>query len=516
MRTGSANCSSSTSIRDRLAATSRPLAGLENSDLGDIIFPEARFANRHPGSCGWSICDTKRSFDVFTSSSVGDVSKMSTNSKAKKPAEAGSKLKVAFKGTWSFCVRNWLIFGFGLGCLLGYLVPHVAARGGVIRSEYSVLYAGVGLIFFINGMQLSPDKLKEHVTNWRLHGLVQGINLLLIPLIQLAIIHIIISSGAVKSGTIDASIIVGMVVAGCIPTTIASNVVMTRNAGGDEAAAIIEVVIGNVLGSIISPWLIYGFIPRTPEFVSFQPAPPNNLGPMYRTVMMQLGLAVLLPLVAGQLLRWVWPRRVTWALRTFYLAQFCSVLLIMVAWTTFSGAFQTGSLYALPTSSVVFNIFVNIAEYLFFTALCFYIANPPQWTIRHVNAHVVDSKLGLKLPEIARRLITVKRMPRDQIIAVCFCGAAKTTSLGIPLIAAMWSQMDDFTISAIQVPVLLYTVEQVFIAQFFTIVFKSWLDKGKTAASDAETADEVEASVAEADVLPGNGRDASRRKSEIA
>lgn len=152
----------------------------------------------------------------------------------------------------------------------------------------------------------------------------------------LAIIHIIISSGAVASGTIDASIIVGMVVAGCIPTTIASNVVMTRNAGGDEAAAIIEVVIGNVLGSIISPWLIYGFIPRTPEFVSFQPAPPNNLGPMYRNVMMQLGLAVLSPLVVGQLLRWIWPRRVTWALGTFYLAQFCSVLLIMVAWYVLS------------------------------------------------------------------------------------------------------------------------------------------------------------------------------------
>lgn len=61
----------------------------------------------------------------------------------------------------------------------------VAARGGIIRSEYSVLYAGIGLIFFINGMQLSPEKLKEHVTNWRLHGLVQGINLVLIPLTQL-------------------------------------------------------------------------------------------------------------------------------------------------------------------------------------------------------------------------------------------------------------------------------------------------------------------------------------------
>lgn len=62
----------------------------------------------------------------------------------------------------------------------------VAARGGVIRSEYSILYGGIGLIFFINGMQLSPAKLKEHSTNWRLHIVVQGINLVLIPVIQLS------------------------------------------------------------------------------------------------------------------------------------------------------------------------------------------------------------------------------------------------------------------------------------------------------------------------------------------
>ncbi|KAJ1335448.1 solute carrier family 10 (sodium/bile acid cotransporter) member 7 [Microdochium nivale] len=385
------------------------------------------------------------------------------------------------KATWSFCVRNWLIFGFGLGCLLGYLFPHVAARGGVIRSEYSVLYAGVGLIFFINGMQLSPEKLRQHVFNWRLHLVVQGINLVLIPLIQLALVHIIIAAGGVSSGTIDPSIIVGMVVAGCIPTTIASNVVMTRNSGGDEAAAIIEVVIGNVLGSVLSPWLIYGFIPQGPEFAAFQPAPPDNLGPMYRSVMMQLGLAVLLPLALGQALRWIWSEPVLWALRTFCLAQFCSVLLIMVAWTTFSGAFQTGSLYALPKSSVIFNIFVNIAEYLFFTALCFYIANPPRRLVTLTNAHVADSRLAarLRLPSPVRRALTVKRMAPDQTVAVCFCGAAKTTSLGIPLIAAMWSQLDDFTISAIQIPVLLYTVEQVFVAQFFTIFFRSWLDKKK-------------------------------------
>jgi solute carrier family 10 (sodium/bile acid cotransporter), member 7 len=64
------------------------------------------------------------------------------------------------------------------------------------------------------------------------------------------------------------------------------------------------------------------------------------------------------------------------------------------------------------------------------------------------------------------------------VVAVCFCGAAKTTSLGIPLITAMWSQLDNRTISSIQVPVLLYTMEQVFVAQFFTIFMKHWLQKG--------------------------------------
>lgn len=49
----------------------------------------------------------------------------------------------------------------------------------------------------------------------------------------------------------------------------------------------------------------------------------------------------------------------------------------------------------------------------------------------------------------------------EETIAVCFCGAAKTTSLGIPLVAAMWAAADDLTRALIQIPVLLYTIEQV-------------------------------------------------------
>lgn len=141
-----------------------------------------------------------------------------------------------------------------------------------------------------------------------------------------------IAAGGVSSGAIEPSVLVGMVVASCIPTTIASNVVMTRNSGGDEAAAIIEVVIGNVLGSVLAPWLIYAFLPSGPEFDALKPAPPTNLGPMYASVMQQLGLSVLVPLAIGQGLRWTWPRQITWALRTFYLPRLCSALLATLVW----------------------------------------------------------------------------------------------------------------------------------------------------------------------------------------
>ena len=144
--------------------------------------------------------------------------------------------------------------------------------------------------------------------------------------------QIVIAAGGVRSGAIEPSVLAGMIVASCIPTTIASNVVMTRNAGGDEAAAIIEVVIGNVLGSFLTPWLIYAFLPTGTAFDHLRPAPPTALGPMYAAVMKQLGLSVLLPLVVGQILRWNWPAKVLWLLRTFYLPKLCSALLATLVW----------------------------------------------------------------------------------------------------------------------------------------------------------------------------------------
>jgi sodium/bile acid cotransporter 7 len=65
--------------------------------------------------------------------------------------------------------------------LMRVLLTAVAQHGGVIRSEYSILYGAVAFIFVVSGLQLSPEKLRKNVTNWRLHILVHGISFAVIP-----------------------------------------------------------------------------------------------------------------------------------------------------------------------------------------------------------------------------------------------------------------------------------------------------------------------------------------------
>jgi sodium/bile acid cotransporter 7 len=111
-----------------------------------------------------------------------------------------------FKGTLlrigRFLWAQHIVIGFGLACLFGYLfprtsssisllqnthtLPDVAARGGIIKSEYSIIYGAIAFIFLVSGLQLSPAKLREHTMNVRLHILVQSISFILFPVVLLS------------------------------------------------------------------------------------------------------------------------------------------------------------------------------------------------------------------------------------------------------------------------------------------------------------------------------------------
>ncbi|EAW14549.1 uncharacterized protein ACLA_075890 [Aspergillus clavatus NRRL 1] len=316
----------------------------------------------------------------------------------------------------------------------------------------------MAIIFLTSGLSIPRQKLFMHLLNWRLHCLVQVFSFIFVPALVLAVVHIILVGD--PQGHIDRALLAGYIFTACIPTTIASNVVMTRSAGGDDAAALVEVVIANFLGPFITAAWTVTLLPGTAEFDPWRQA-SGDLSEMYKGVFKQLGLSALLPLVLGQLVRWAWPERTEHLMQKYRISKLGSACLLLMVWMTFSSCFATGALQALSVQSILFVVFFNIALYITLTAVCFCLSRPPK--ILSVN------RFGLQY--------VFKRISPEETIAVCFCGPAKSTALGIPLLYAMWAPVDLYTKARTSVPVLLYTTEQICIAHFFVHALRRWHKK---------------------------------------
>lgn len=226
-------------------------------------------------------------------------------------------------------LHQWLLIGMGVACVLAYFFPNVAKHGGVIKSEYSVMYGVIAIIFLVSGLSIPRQKLFMQLLNWRLHLVVQIISFLFIPALVLAVVHIILASD--PTGQIDRAVLAGYIFTACIPTTIASNVVMTRAAGGDDAAALVEVLLANILGPFVTAAWTVALIPKTAEFDAWRYG-GGSMASMYKEVFQQLGLSVLLPLFVGQLVRWTWPDRTTSFIQKTKLPKLASACMLLLIW----------------------------------------------------------------------------------------------------------------------------------------------------------------------------------------
>ncbi|KAF3314350.1 hypothetical protein TWF173_004953 [Orbilia oligospora] len=384
----------------------------------------------------------------------------------------GSQAWSLTKQIVQWILDKWLVIGIAIACIVGYFAPNVAKPHGYIHSEWSIIYGAVALIFFVSGLSIQTEKLLVHFSNWRLHFTVQGLSFLLIPTVFFCIVLIVAKFG--DKAVFDRQILTGMIVTGCIPTTLSSNIIMTRLSGGDEAAALVSVTVGNLLGPFITPILITNVFWPTMDrsFDAVRPASDlQQLRALYGDVFKQIGLTVLLPLTMGQLIQGYIGFELTskWVKKLFLnrISTFCLTLLV---WTAFSSCFATGSLQKMPKEFLVLVIFVNIGLYISFTSLC-----------------VLLSKVRIPYPSFKwqeRRL----HMSRSQIldrgvfIAICFCAPAKTTGLGLPIVTAMWTRYPEEMKAKIQIPVVLYTIEQIFIAQMLVW----WFSRLKKDQEEAE------------------------------
>ena len=97
-----------------------------------------------------------------------------------------------------------------------------------------VIYICVSVIFFITGCTLPTNVLLQTYSRWKLHLFCQSQSFVLIS----AMVFGIVSAAASNSAFMDPGLLIGLLLTGCVPTTISSNVVLTQQAGGNQALTV--------------------------------------------------------------------------------------------------------------------------------------------------------------------------------------------------------------------------------------------------------------------------------------
>ncbi|KAI7857347.1 SBF-like CPA transporter family-domain-containing protein [Circinella umbellata] len=368
------------------------------------------------------------------------------------------KLRKAKTVFFTLLKKYWFLLGLAIVIVLGYAVPDVARKGGYIRAEWSIKWGAVILIFLISGLSLRTRILTQTFMRIRLHLLVQIINLIIIPFFVFGLVILLFKMQV----PMNSLVLMGVVIAASTPTTVSSNVVMTKNAKGNEATALMNAAVGNVLGIFISPALVDTFqeplIEATPENETAQAGGHVD----FVSVLKQLGITVLIPLVVGQLIQIAFTEPVAKIKVKWRLSDVSSVALLTMVWSVFSDAFYSHSFDAVGVTDIVAVIIMNIGFYILFSLLSFFLAYLP-------------FPSSLKEPSWVKRL----RYSREDTVAIMYCGATKTVAMGVPLINVLYENGDPGTVGVLSTPLLLYHVEQLILGNFEVDILKNWVLRGK-------------------------------------
>ena len=186
-------------------------------------------------------------------------------------------------------VTAWLksnSFLVGLVAMIGaaWLVPDLGVQGGILHSEVTRRVA-VFVIFFLQGLGLPTEELKQGVAQWKVHGFTLSWNYLGFPVIVCAAFLLI-------GGAFAPEIRFGFIYLAMLPTTITSAVFFTSAARGNVATAVFSTAISNLLSVFL--------VPVGVALLLFQGGEEaTSLSVMF----LRLCQLIVLPMFLGQLLR---------------------------------------------------------------------------------------------------------------------------------------------------------------------------------------------------------------------
>jgi len=161
------------------------------------------------------------------------------------------KISEYWKGFRSLALKaglDWFILA-----IIGMIVLASIWQTPGIQKGYlslkSIAGYGVSLIFFFYGLRLSPEKLRQGLSNWRLHSVIQLSTFVLFPVLMLVLMKIFGTNG-------NELFWLGAFYVAALPSTVSSSVVMVSIAGGNIPGAIFNASISSLIGVFITPlWM---------------------------------------------------------------------------------------------------------------------------------------------------------------------------------------------------------------------------------------------------------------------
>jgi sodium/bile acid cotransporter 7 len=205
--------------------------------------------------------------------------------------------------------------------------------------------------------------------------------------------------------------------------------VLTRTSGGNEPSAVFNSAAGNLLGVVLSPLLVLGYIGLSANV---------DVGDVF----FKLAIRILLPIAFGQILRKCVP---------------CTVKF----YTNYKKAFTRAQQYALV--------------FLVYTVFCETFTNDnniPGVYIVTMIAAVFGCLVGLMIGAWVMLRLLFRDRP-DLCVMGLFGCTQKTVAMGIPMINALYA--DDPTIGLVTLPLLIWHPMQLIIGSYLSPKLLAWV-----------------------------------------
>ncbi|MDO5554905.1 MAG: bile acid:sodium symporter family protein [Planctomycetia bacterium] len=236
--------------------------------------------------------------------------------------------------------------------LIAWLMPGPGSQDGFFTLS-GLAHWGVSVIFFFYGLRLDWQKIREGLSNVRLHMLVLLATFVYFPLLVFGFMAAFGTVPSVEAlarlasdglttgsnGTLATGLWLGIFFMAALPSTVSSSVVMVNIAKGNVPAAIFDASISSLLGVFLTPLWMSLFIVTGNESADFG------------QVILSLTCQVILPVGLGIFLHRWWGAFS--ARHGKLLSRFDQSIILLIVYTSFSHSFAANMFSGLSAHTLL-------------------------------------------------------------------------------------------------------------------------------------------------------------------